>query len=94
MTIQKISGADIEQAKKHFSKLPKKQPPSKLVGDALEELKPSILELIEKGYTKDDVIDELSKIGINIKRYRLKVLLGGGLQDSAKKGMSHSPASE
>lgn len=64
----------IEKAKKAFAALPTKAPATKPVALALEELKPTLEDAIQKGYTRDDVIQLLAKQGIAAKAYHLKSL--------------------
>ncbi len=96
MALQKISATEIEQAKKTLSKLPSKQHPSRSVADALEELKPLILETLDnKNYTREELLQILEKCGIKIKPYRLKELFGEKKLGSAPEiRIPHSPAVE
>lgn len=64
----------IEKAKKALAALPTKTPETKPVAEALEELKPVLQDVIQKGYTKDDVIQLLAKQGIAAKTYHLRSL--------------------
>lgn len=64
----------IEKAKKHFEKLPEKEPATKTVADALEDLKPSIEAAMARGYTQDEVIALLAEKGLEVKSYQLKAL--------------------
>lgn len=65
----------IEKAKKALAALPDKQPAKKLLMDALNELKPSIESLLERGYSRAEVVDQLVKQGIPAKLFHLKDLL-------------------
>lgn len=65
----------IEKAKKALAALPSKEPAKKPLESALEELKPSIEALLERGYTRAEVVDQLVKQGIPAKLYHLKSLL-------------------
>jgi predicted Zn-dependent peptidase len=64
----------IEKAKKHFEKLPKKEPATKTVADALVELKPTIETAMERGYTQEEVLAMLAEKGLEVKAYQLKAL--------------------
>ncbi|WP_296649899.1 hypothetical protein [Paraburkholderia sp.] len=65
----------IEQAKKGLSELPPKPAQEKGVDAALEDLKPQIQALLKKGYSRVDVCEHLSELGIQAKEYQLKALL-------------------
>lgn len=65
----------IEKAKKALAALPSKEPAKKPLESALEELKPSIVALLERGYTRAEVVDQLVKQGIPVKLYHLRGLL-------------------
>lgn len=65
----------VEKAKKRLAALPVKQPPVRLVEEALNELKPLIEEALQKNYTRQEIVDELNAAGFNIKMYSLKQLL-------------------
>lgn len=65
----------IEKAKKALAALPGKQPAKKEVLVALSELKPEIEGLVEKGYTRQEVVDQLRKQGIPAQLYHLKDVL-------------------
>lgn len=65
----------IEKAKKTLSALPEKAPAKKLLEDALLELKPQIDAALERGYSKAELVDLLSKQGVPVKAYHLKKLL-------------------
>ena len=63
----------VEKAKKALAALPDKQPAKKELDAALQDLKPEIEALLEeKGYTKQEVVDQLNKQGIPAKLYHLK----------------------
>ena len=64
----------IEKVKKHFEKLPKKDPATKTVAEALEELKPVIELAIERGYTREEVLAMAAEKGLEVKEYQLKAL--------------------
>lgn len=65
----------IEKAKKALAGLPGKQPAKKELEVALQDLKPEIEALLEeKGYTRQEVVDQLVKQGIPAKLYLLKRL--------------------
>nr|WP_181375922.1 hypothetical protein [Polaromonas sp. H8N] len=55
--------------------MPSKEPAKKSLELALEELKPSIEALLERGYTRAEVVDQLVKQGIPAKLYHLRALL-------------------
>lgn len=75
MAIKKeIDIAVIEKVKKHFEKLPKKDPATKTVKEALEELKPVIEAAIERGYTREEVLAMAAEKGLEAKEYQLKAL--------------------
>lgn len=65
----------LEKAKKALASLPEKLPSKKPLDSALEELKPSIEALIQKGYTRQEVVEHLVKLGVPAKLYHLKALL-------------------
>lgn len=65
----------IEKAKKALAALPSKEPAKKLLDEALKDLKPSIELLLERGYTRAEVVDQLVKQGIPAKLYHLRGLL-------------------
>lgn len=76
MAVKKEVGVEvIEKAKKRLAGLPEKLPPVKLVDEALDELKPLIVEAIKKNYSKQEIVDELNNAGFNIKMYSLNQLL-------------------
>lgn len=76
MAVKKeVSIEAIEKAKKALAGLPGKQPVKKVVEAALEDLKPEIEDLLEKkGYTRQEVVDQLLKQGIPAKLYHIKKL--------------------
>ena len=75
MAIKKeIDISVIEKVKKHFEKLPKKDPATKTVAEALEELKPVIELAIERGYTREEVLAMAAEKGLEVKEYQLKAL--------------------
>ena len=66
----------VEKAKKALAALPGKQPAKKGLEAALQELKPEIETLLEeKGYTRQEIVDQLVKQGIPAKLYLIKKLL-------------------
>ncbi|MET2529927.1 hypothetical protein [Ralstonia pseudosolanacearum] len=65
----------IEQAKKWLAELPPKPAQEKGIDAALEELKPQIQALLKKGYSRSDVHEHLSEVGVQAKEYQLKALL-------------------
>lgn len=65
----------IEKAKKALVALPSKEPAKKSLDEALKELKPSIELLLERGYTRAEVVEQLVKQGIPAKLYHLRTLL-------------------
>ncbi len=65
----------IEKAKKTLSALPAKEPAKKVLDEALLELKPQILAALDKGYTREDLVELLGKQGVPVKAYHLKSLL-------------------
>ena len=83
----------IEKAKKALAALPSKEPAKKLLDDALEELKPSIELLLERGYTRAEVVDQLVKQGIPVKLYHLRGLLSTPRAASAEEG-KEAPATD
>jgi hypothetical protein len=74
----------IEKAKKAFAALPTKAPATKPVAEALEDLKTTLEDAIQKGYSKDDVIQLLSKQGIAAKAYQLKALFAAKRKAASK----------
>lgn len=64
----------IEKAMKHLEKLPKKEPATKTVADALVDLKPYIVAAMNQGYTQNEVIALLAEKGLEVKPYQLKAL--------------------
>lgn len=64
----------IEKAKKHFEKLPRKEPETMPLMEALEELKPTIEAAMERGYSRDEVLAMLAEKGLDVKAYQLKAL--------------------
>lgn len=71
---KEVSIETIEKAKKALAALPAKEPAKKLLQPALEDLKPVISALLERGYSRADVVDQLNKQGIPVKLYHLKSL--------------------
>lgn len=65
----------IEKAKKTLSALSAKEPAKKLLDEALLELKPQILAALDKGYSREDLVELLGKQGVPVKAYHLKSLL-------------------
>lgn len=65
----------IEKAKKTLSALPAKEPAKKVLDEALLELKPQIQAALEKGYSREDLVELLGKQGVPVKAYHLKSLL-------------------
>lgn len=65
----------LEKAKKALANLPEKAPLKKPLEAALEELKPLIEGLVEKGYSRGEVVEHLVKLGIPAKQYHLKAML-------------------
>lgn len=77
MAVKKeIALAAIEKAKTVLDGMPQKLPATKPVDDALADLKPSIVGLLGRGYSRADVIELLGKQGVAVKSYHLKALLG------------------
>lgn len=75
MAVKKeVEIAVIEKVKKHLEKAPKKEPTTKPLMTALEELKPTIEAAIERGYSRDEVVGLLAEKGLEIKPYQLKAL--------------------
>ena len=75
MAVKKeVSIEAIEKAKKALAALPSKEPEKKLLEPALEELKPEISALLDRGYTRAEVVDQLVKQGIPVKLYHIKNL--------------------
>jgi DNA-binding transcriptional regulator YhcF (GntR family) len=75
MAIKKeIEISTIEKFKKHLEKLPKKELATKPIGEALEELKPTIEDAINLGYTREEILAMAAKNGIELKEYQLKQL--------------------
>ena len=72
---KEVEVAAIERAKKHLEKMTKKEPNTKTLVEALDELKPLIVETIGKGYSRDEVVAMLAEKGIEAKAYHLKKLL-------------------
>lgn len=71
---KEVSVETIEKAKKALAALPAKEPAKKLLLPALEELKPVIAALLDRGYSRGDVVDKLNEQGIPVKLYHLKSL--------------------
>lgn len=71
---KEVSIEAIEKAKKALALLPAKEPAKKVLELALEELKPSIVALLHRGYTRQEVVDQLVKQGIPVKLYHIKKL--------------------
>lgn len=65
----------IEKAKKTLSALPAKERAKKVLDEALLELKPQIQAALEKGYSREDLVELLGKQGVPVKAYHLKSLL-------------------
>ena len=65
----------IEKARKALEKVPPKEPDSKPVAEALQELKPTIEAAIAKGYSRAEVVQMLVGQGLEVKDYHLKALL-------------------
>ena len=75
MAVKKeVSIETIEKAKKALEALPKKEPAKKLLEAALLDLKPSIEAMIDRNYTRAEVVDQLVKLGIPAKLYHIKKL--------------------
>ena len=75
MAVKKeVSIETIEKAKKALASLPAKEPAKKVLELALEELKPSIEALLDRGYTRPEVVDALIKQGVPVKLYHIKNL--------------------
>ena len=72
---KEVNVSVIEKARRALDKVPPKQPDTKPVADALEELKPTIEAAIAKGYTRAEVADLLKEHGLEVKDYHLKALL-------------------
>lgn len=94
MAVKKeVAVETIEKAKKALSALPAKEPEKKVLEAALEELKPVIEGLLERGYSRAEVVDLLVKQGVPAKLYHLKTLFSkprgaaevGAGQESATK---------
>jgi hypothetical protein len=65
----------LKKASKMLSSLPIKEPATKTLELALEELKPELEAALEKGYSQSDLVDLLDKQGVPVKAYQLKSLL-------------------
>lgn len=77
MAVKKEIPVDvIEKAKKALANTPAKPATAKLLADALEDLKPVILDLEKKGYSRTEIKGLLGNQGIAVKDYSLKALLG------------------
>lgn len=77
MAVKKeVAIATIEKAKTALDGLPKKLPAAKPVDAALLDLKPSIVGLLDRGYSRAEVVELLVKQGVPVKAYHLKALLG------------------
>ncbi len=77
MAIKKeVALTTIEKAKTTLAGLPDKAPAAKPVDAALWDLKPSIVGLLDRGYSRAEVVELLVKQGIPAKLYHLKALLG------------------
>ena len=75
MAIKKeIDISSIEKLKKHLEKLPPKEPETKPIAAALEELKPVLVSAIERGYTREDLLEIANDKGIPVKAYHMKAL--------------------
>lgn len=83
----------IEKAKKAFAALPSKEPAKKSLESALEELKPAIEALLERGYSRAEVVEQLVKQGVPAKLYHLKSLLSTPRAASSEEG-EKAPSSE
>ena len=85
MAIKKeISVEVIEKAKKALANIPVKAATSKLVDEALEDLKPTILDLETKGYTRPEIIELLGKQGVHVKPYAIKRVMASKRADKAE----------
>lgn len=63
-----------EKAAKALAALPVKEPKKEGLEKSLEALKPTIEALLERGYSRAEVVDHLVKLGIPAKLYHLKAL--------------------
>ena len=76
MAVKKeVSTETIEKAKKKLGGLHEKQPPAKLLDDALEELRPVIEEAVRKNYSREEIVDLLNESGFAVKIYTIKKFL-------------------
>ena len=76
MAVKKeVSIEAIKKAERMLSALPAKEPEKKLISEALLELKPQIEAALTRGYSREDVVDLLTKQGLPVKVYHLKSLL-------------------
>lgn len=55
--------------------LPAKLPASETVEEALRAMKPALESLLKKGYSREEVVQQLVEQGIPAKLYHLKTLL-------------------
>lgn len=73
-TKKEIEISSIEKLKRHLEKLPPKEPATKPIVEALEELKPLIATAIERGYSQEEVLNMATERGIPVKAYQIKAL--------------------
>ena len=64
-----------EKAIKALLSLPPKTPASEPLEEALQAMKPAIESLLKNGYSREEIVDKLVKLGIPAKLYHLKPLL-------------------
>jgi hypothetical protein len=75
MAVKKEVALDvIEKAKKTLAAMPSKIPEKKIMDEALQDPKPTISDLYERGYSKDEVAALLTKQGVAVKKYQLTKL--------------------
>ncbi len=85
MAIKKeVSVEVIEKAKKALANVPAKPATAKLVEEALEDLKPAILDLEKKGYSRQEIIELLAKQGVHVKAYALKRVMASKRADKSE----------
>ena len=64
----------IEKARRALEKAATKEPDTKTVSDALEELKPTIEAALAKGYSRVEIAELLTGQGMDVKEYQIKTL--------------------
>lgn len=85
---QNLSITTIEESRSALESLPEKKRDRFTVGEAIAQLESPIQGALDKGYSRQDVVDVLNKAGVPISLSSLRYHLGGATAEEPRSDVS------